>query len=710
MIPAELRAKMAARMDDIDRYASELVADGKAKMPVIGKLPVAPPEPTPPPKVEMTLKGFPKDPMALKHVEDYPVGNGTGAIVEDALGNKYVRRTGGDGLLDESRAADFLGKMGVRVPDHEMFTVAGKPVMLQKFVGGQKIDEFMAAATDADKKKLADIMAKHFHLDALIGNMHVADGIRITRDKAGKMLVHRVDNSGVFGYDVTGAKKLTPAWDGGHGVSELWTMRGREAPHAAMAPSLHTQQLFSQLDIVDVSKLLRSLPPEPPTTGDPDIDKVLKKRWQNMRQLAEGTLDADHFDLKTDFLEHQSAQRGNFKQMGLSDRIADIDLSDHKLDSSGHVHLYDQNGKDYDDLRTTTGSARTVAPPPPPNTVPGDSYYNTILDAAKTINFHVADQSPNMGKVNAALALKSQLQGLQIVGDMHQVNMADKYIAMIEKIENMKTSGTYTSIPQFNQYKISAPAGAPPPPVHINPTASIPSIVRDEINRQYGNRAYDMIYTWASQQGGDSQNAEPLAMRALWSLIRGVDPKDSYWTNRGTMSLAVRKQKVADYANRFGLSATEAEKVYGIWHGFIQETLSQMDLPANDMENRAIRLVRAQSHMDIIKTNPDGTMMLRKGSFDSHSLVKWAWGTSQGTVQAVPHSLVHGIWAMEKRVGMGGSFFLGDGENEVAADTQGIAIKHIGHTSGGEVGNAVPDATKWGVPIDHLRPDDGSVD
>ena len=709
MIPAELRAKMAARMDDIDRYASELVADGKAKMPVLGKPMAVPPEPKPP-KVELTVKGFPKDPMALKHVEDYPVGNGTGAVVEDAAGNKYLRRTGGDALIDESRAAEFFGKMGVKVPDHELFTVEGKPVMLQKFVGGQKIDEFMASATDAEKKKLQQIASKHFALDALTGNMHVADGLRITRDKAGKIEVHRVDNSGVFRYAVTGAPKLTQAWDAGHGVSELWTMRSREAPHAAMAPSLHTQDLFKHLDIVDVSKLLRELPPEPVTTGDPEIDKVLKKRWQNMRQLAEGTLDADHFDLKTDFLEHQSAQRGNFKQMGLSDRIADVDLSNYKLDSSQHVHLYDQNGKDYDDLRSTTGSARTVAPPPAPGTVPGDVYYSQILDAAKTINHHMADQLPNMTKVNAALALKPQLEALLLSGDMHQINMADKYIMALENIENMKASGTYTPIPQFQQYKFSV-AGAPtPPPVHINPTASIPSIVRDEINRQYGNRAFDMINTWASQQGGDSQNAEPLAMRSLWSLIRNVDPKDSYWTNRGTMSLAVRKQKVADYANRFGLSATEAEKVYGIWHGFIQETLSQMDLPANDMDNRVIRLVRAQSHMDIIKTNPDGSMMLRKGSFDSHSLVKWAWGSPNGTVQAVPHSLVHGIWAMEKRIGMGGSFFLGDGENEVAADTQGIAIKHIGHTSGGEVGNAVPDATKWGVPIDHLRPDDGSLD
>jgi SPP1 gp7 family putative phage head morphogenesis protein len=704
MFPTELRAKMAARLDWLDQYATDLVGQGKATMPPIG-MPTLEPEPAPAVKVDKTVKGFPSDPMTLKPIAEYPVGNGKGEVVQDAAGNKYLRRTGGnaDAMMDESRANDFMKKFGVLVPDHEMFTDAqGNPVMLQKFVEGKTIEQFAQTATAAERVAVRKQLENHFSIQALIGNTHVADGVRITIEK-GKPIVHYVDNSGAFRYSVTGAIKAPGAWEQGHGVSELWTMRGRSAPHAEIGASAHTIAFMDNLSIVDVAKQLDAMAAGLPATGDVELDAVLQKRLTNAKQIATGALDSDHYKFNTEWLEGQTSQRGNFKQIGLTDRMAVVDLK-----SGGTSYdLVDQNGKPWDDLREY---AATRAAPAVPGKLPEDIYYDTIVNAVKTVNHKVsAGGVPNAAKMDAAIAMKPKVANWLVNGNADQKALAAKYLPMITKLEEIKATGKVESLGDFQPYikpGVKATVAVP--------TGSIPSQVRAEIQKQLNNpRAYDLIKTWAGSQSGSSQSEPALGMRGLWMGVRDV-PAENRFFGRSDDAQSL-KIKGSTYAGRFGLSVDEAQKVISIWNGFIQEMLGHMDMPNNDTANRVIRLVRKEPRETkalmptgttklINAMGPQNDVMAIKGAYDSHSLTRWVAVHGQTyTATAMPHALVQAIYAVEIDVS-GAVFFLADGENEIAADGAMVPIKILG-SGGGDVSQALsgPNAKKWGLPLQHLR-------
>jgi hypothetical protein len=205
-------------------------------------------------------------------------------------------------------------------------------------------------------------------------------------------------------------------------------------------------------------------------------------------------------------------------------------------------------------------------------------------------------------------------------------------------------------------------------------------------------------------------------MRALWEEIRQVPPERRF-LGRGE-TLASIQNDLASRLSSLRLTKTEALKTIQIWNAFIQELLSNMDLPNNDRDLRALKLLRMQPR-EVKALLPDGTTQLVSalspqkqakiisGSHDSHSLLEWIRVSGITPTQgAIPHAQIQSIYALERAAGEE-SFFAGDGENEVAADGAMVPWKVQRTTGTPHVG---PDATKWDLDLSHLRPDDGSLD
>ncbi len=302
--------------------------------------PVAEPDPEPEPEPADT---WPADPNKLRVVRT--LGGSTGAeLVEDAAGNRYVRKRGANAehLRSEVTADLTYRAFDVPVPEPRLYETAGGPVKLARFIEGKTLGQLRK-----DNPKLArEAEAKlrdHFAVDALLGNWDVigmsADNVLVDAEGT----PWRIDNGGSLDYRAQGGKKTPDQWNAN--PIDLWSIRDPKVNPSA-AGVFH--QVTSDQWAAQVLELARA-----DVTFHDDVDTILRERLGQMADLAEvhQTLRDDRFkpSYTDDFTRHTCGIRA----AGLSERMP-TSMERREVDSGDaldKVQVFDQDGKLWDHLR-----------------------------------------------------------------------------------------------------------------------------------------------------------------------------------------------------------------------------------------------------------------------------------------------------------------------------------------------------------------------
>jgi hypothetical protein len=147
---------------------------------------------------------FPLDPNSLT-VVNAGIGGSTGAqLVEDAQGNRYIRKVGTNTnnghVRSEYLTNQLYGILGLRTPDYELYE--------EKDAQGNDLavllSRFIPMAKQPTQQDYAEL-AKGFIVDTLLANWDVYMNDNCLKDSAG--VIYRVDNGGALDYRAQGSKK-----------------------------------------------------------------------------------------------------------------------------------------------------------------------------------------------------------------------------------------------------------------------------------------------------------------------------------------------------------------------------------------------------------------------------------------------------------------------------------------------------------------------
>lgn len=122
-----------------------------------------------------------------------------------------------------------------------------------------------------------------------------------------------------------------------------------------------------------------------------------------------------------------------------------------------------------------------------------------------------------------------------------------------------------------------------------------------------------------------------------------------------------------------------------MYHSAIQLALENCDLDGNDRLNRSVILCRTEETSVITSSNVGDITNHLRGPNESHShrkTVKVFGGAV--TMVRVPYSRINGLYFTERDPGSRKSPFIGDGENEITADTHGLTAFVCGSSNGAE--------------------------
>lgn len=587
-------------------------------------------EPLAPLQLELPLAEPKADPGLVDRVRVVrKLGGTTGAeLVEDPqTGQRYVRKRGANAehLREEVEADRRYRALGVPVPEPQLFETPGGPVKFAPFIEGRTLAELRQsdpAAFAAARLKLRE----HFAADALLGNWDVAglnfDNILV--DSAGTPW--RIDNGGALRFRAQGAPKRD-AWNAF--ATELWTLRDAKA-------NAQTAELFGDLSIYDIGRQIEQL-----DAAAVAGDVVLGERLAHLKAIGRKALDMEQDRWKAAYSDDLARHMMGLRQAGLV-----ADLPKQLTSTPGDVRLVDENGKPFDDLRTATSTHASV---------PGSGYFETIANAAKTINYHhgKGDVAYNAGKVQAALAQKPALEKMLKSGDAQKIAMAQHYLAAIDSIAAAQGDQGKT-IPQVTLYQLP----------QAKPTSSLVVRLADYLKAQGGD--WQHVESWASAQSGSSRSKQSAAYKAfLFEQLEGAKPADFY-LQPDPKALAA----VAPAAKRESYRQSMIAH-----HAFIQEVLGGTDFATNDRDRRRVRILRTETTRQAVSFPVGGKGHYTRGVNESGSLFRPVFSGAK-TITNVPHSRITSLYFLERHPGKGGDFLLGDDENEATYMAWGLETYH----------------------------------
>lgn len=237
-----------------------------------------------------TLPPLPNDLSELTLVKK-DIGGSTGpSLWKDANGNKFILKTGGTAggdpeghVKNEYYGLKAYRAMGVFAPDAKLFTDKnGKTVMVENFVEGVPLGEFLDNATAAQDENIRKQIQDTSFADIVLGNWDCAGTYDATAGDYPNMFVVngklcRIDPGGWGRYRAQGALKNDEDWNDGS-PNELFSMK-RVGTSADFLKDMSFYDLAQQIDAQDYSALLDTVP---------NADKaVLKKRIDAIRKIAE---------------------------------------------------------------------------------------------------------------------------------------------------------------------------------------------------------------------------------------------------------------------------------------------------------------------------------------------------------------------------------------------------------------------------------------
>jgi hypothetical protein len=724
------------------KYDREVLAKLQEYLnPTTSPAPAHLPPAAPPIGKAVSMPGFPSDPNKLKRIA--ALGGTTGAyLAEDpATGEKFVVKKGGgtdpaNHLREEFMTDAVYRLMGVPVPDGKLYETASGPVKVTRFLADSSSwGEYLSNASPAKAQAARVALQKNFSVDALLGNWDVLgasnDNVRVTKDGT----VYRIDNGGGLRYRAQGTLKTAEEWN--QGPQEIWSMRRQEWMPLPSDPSVSVKTIipgnrdtFGKLSILDIAKQIKAIPDSvfQAALNDsgvpPDVRAMLESRMDAMRVVADKAQEMDKFDFKLPYTEEVSRRMVDLRSDGVVDRMSE------KLENpvGDPRDVKDENGKEFDELRSN-GYASTppsYTPPPSGDTTVLPTEYNLILAAVKNINYHAGkgDGLYSDPKIQAALATE---KGLKVIVNHSAPSPEEKaaaaaYLDAIEKIKKavaLGQSGKFLMagkvIPQFDPEKKvgTAPAPPVPKPAAKVPTGSITKQVSDFIIRQGGDPK--IVAEWMSSQSGSSWSSEAQAYKYFMTTTLDVDEKTYWWRDGKSAAISYYD----DFVRRHGADAIA--KTMTIWHAYQQEILGNTAFRYNDQKLKVVRLMRTELKgvMNLYKASNgkpfwdsgdvrqfQKNIRFPRGANESSSIFKDVYpvGSTEVTVQVVPHCRVTGLYFTDQPPNTGGAGFASDGENEFTFLTANLPFDYTGYGKcvNPKIGiklNGNSDATTWGIDL-----------
>jgi len=623
-----------------------------------GKALAVPPKPrTPKPAQPPTEPEFPSSLTSLETIRDLGGTTGATLVRDPRTGAQYVLKRGNSPshIVNEHTTDELYRAMGVPVPEARLFEGV-KPAKLARFIDGRPLTEVLRTGSAAEKEAILGKVRQHFAADALLGNWDVAglDLDNILVDKSGTPW--RIDNGGGLRFRAQGAAKTADEWNV-HPV-ELWSMRdpGLNAKRAAIFGKLNIYDIGRQIAAIDDAKLLAAAPPQ--------IRDTLAARISSLKRVGQKALDyeatAFHPSYADQVTKHTVGLRKADALAGMAPEI--------KQAHPGDVRPVDADGNVFDRLRTP--KARVTVDP-------SQVFFDQIIEAAKTINYHhgQGDHNYNAAKIEKALAQKPALQKLLADGTDEEKAMAAHYLTTLNQMQSVQGDVSKT-VPTITKHHLpSSTAG---------PAKSLVSQVADYMSKNGGDWA--IIEDWANEQSSSSKSAVSKAVKHwLMDRLAYAKPDDFYET-----------PPVAALHNLRNKWGEKLDRSLEIYHAFVQETLANMSFSGNDQQARLVRVLRTETDAGAIPFRKGQSGVYKRGVNESGSVFAPVFSGTR-TVTAVPHTHVTGLYFMERTPGTGKSFFYGDNENEFTYMPHGLKTKNLGSTSADVNLSPGTDHTKWEV-------------
>jgi len=631
-------------------------------------------------QIEAQRAAWPDDPEALRVVRS--LGGSTGAeMVEDEDGNRYVRKHGGSAggdaaahLRNECAADNFYRAMGIDVPENRLYETDKGPVKLSRFVdGGENLGSWWSHANADERREMLAKLRPGFDLDVVTGNWDVigmgADNILV--DKDGRPW--RIDNGGALGYRAQGAQKKPEEWAEGW-PDDLWTMR----------TSSNNKAFFGDIDTLDLCRTISERDYSEALKGLQEADrKVIERRLDEIKQLAERGAPFKADGYRTDCIDTMLKASYDLCKDGLRDKMkVQITLGGSYLPV------------DYGPFRSGSSGSNGIDPMAAQNT----NIQQTVLAAVKTVNLHngqatgksgSGDHKPNQTSIDAAVALKPELEKLAKQGNTG----AAYYLRKIEQMEDAAKAGTTIAGKQLDTH---VEVYQPKPQAHVAAdkrsftTQVYEYIAKQSVTHNGKTIQLDPYFIARSQdsQAGDSYGADACKMKIVRLNAMGIKPGDAerkgYYMGKGTYREHNMKDAM-DYYKDYPDELLRDTETFMQYQGALQVMLENTDLPYADKATRTILLGRTESG-DVLRGMRAGQEATHgRGVVESHAMFRSvSVHGGELTIVRVPFDRINGCFMCEREPGSNGSGFLGDGENEMTADTNGLKVLYVGHAGNGK--------------------------
>lgn len=631
---------------------------------------------------------FPTDPAKLKLVRR--LGGSTGAeLVEDTAGRRYVRKGGAsaDHVRSEFAADRIYAAFGLDVPRGALYNATGNsPVKLTEFIEGKEFSSLTGKA----KADAIEALKKGFAVDALLGNWDVVgmsgDNVLWTGTRA-----LRIDNGGALSYRAQGGLKSADEWN--EYPLEIHSMR----------ESAQGKGVFGSLSIYDIARQAEILNEAAVDAAglDANTTAMVKARLVQLKAVAERARRFETDKFKPAAFDTHARQMLAIRKAGIDQNLLGATTR------TGTIVKDAKTGAAFGNLRTAGKAASGYASQ--------DPWYNQILAAVKTVNnHHTKGTVANVGTINSAMGFKKDLS-IYAINKGPQQAMAKAYLDTLNELEPQLALATAGKTPsklmgQFQQVQPAGPAPAAPT------GTSVLTQLHAELEKQLvakgmaltdARKATKVWLEWTASQGGNSWTDKPVAAKYWMAKQRDVAEADNYWGGMtGNQKISKAKSEFDKMAKAMG-GEENLDLVFHGHHALMQEQLALVDVDYNDRNAKVLLLLRTDDKTLLGGDTGDiGTMT--RGATESHSIFNptyvFAGSNARLTVQAVPHSRVLWSYWFERNEGQGGAGFLGDGENEFAADTSKIPFRIFGKVYSHPVpaSNKLADWKAAGIPTDHL--------
>lgn len=588
-------------------------------------------------------------------------GGTTGAQIVEIDGRRYVFKTAGkvsaEHVRNEAAADQAYRRAGIRVPDCRIYEEDGKTYKLSEFIdGGQSLGDYLAKATPAQRKAVIEELRQGYVVDSLFANWDVlgTDQDNVLIDKDGH--AWRIDNGSSFAFRARGSRKKPEEWEKREWPDEWRTLRSSSI-NKGVFDGLTAHDIFSSK--VDLDAAVRDLPDE--------TRKALAKPLEELKQMQARCANFDVGGYTPTYTSEVLEISYDMTKGGVREALPKSQINAVFAGHASHV-----NGADW--LRPPKGAKDTAVV-----SGPTTDAAKTILDAAKTINYHLEkkDGKTNKGTVQMALDLKKQLEAAA-AWDKN----APTLLGYLKEIESSKAHG-------FSK-KISVVDGTlavdfTDPAKKKDAQASTPqySCFADAVGKIASAQGIDVsrAVSLFNSQGGSSANMGSCKAKVLELIAMGIDP------SKPPQEVYMRSSvEAADKYYKRNPSEMEADRrALAAWKAATQLVLENCDIPRADKTSRTVRLLRTMDS-GILKYKPQQGVVIPfipEGAHESYA-ADWVvtWSGHYLTARDVPFSRITSTSYC--KTAANADLYLGDDENEFGANVIGLPCVYLGsnHSKG----------------------------